>query len=478
MHPSIHPSSLSSLPTGGMTMTESENRTGNILGDPRKSLIAMVVPIAIGMIVQSLNNFVDAIWVSGIGTAALAATGVVFPFFFILIGIGNGLGVGASQAIARRIGLGDREGASRVAAQVLVIGVLVGFAITVVFALFPEPIFRAAGAGAYLEEVMAYGVPIMVCAPIYMLSFIFSALLRSEGDARKSMVIQVAGVAVHMVMDPVLIFGLGLGVGGAAIASALSALMAAGMAVRYYRRGEMYVDLSFKGFRFDRALDADILRVGFPASLEMILLSISTLFMNIIIEMVDPVNGVAIYTTGWRILDLLMVLAVSFGSALVPISAAAYGQRSFERIKAVYVYALKYGVALMVVIAAVAMVAAPVLVHMFTYTGSTAELSEEMTRFVRIGCLFLPFSMVGILTSSVFQSVGKGLWSMCATSLRNFLRVPLCYALAAAGSLTLVWWGVTLGEVIGTTVVAVAGVFALRFIRRQIESMNGVVGEP
>ena len=310
-------------------MTESENRTGNILGDPRKSLIAMVVPIAIGMIVQSLNNFVDAIWVSGIGTAALAATGVVFPFFFILIGIGNGLGVGASQAIARRIGLGDREGASRVAAQVLVIGVLVGFAITAVFALFPEPIFRAAGAGAYLEEVMAYGVPIMVCAPIYMLSFIFSALLRSEGDARKSMVIQVAGVAVHMVMDPVLIFGLGLGVGGAAIASALSALMAAGMAVRYYRRGEMYVDLSFKGFRFDRALDADILRVGFPASLEMILLSISTLFMNIIIEMVDPVNGVAIYTTGWRILDLLMVLAVSFGSALVPISAAAYGQRSF-----------------------------------------------------------------------------------------------------------------------------------------------------
>ena len=200
--------------------------------------------------------------------------------------------------------------------------------------------------------------------------------------------------------------------------------------------------------------------------------------MNIIIEMVDPVNGVAIYTTGWRILDLLMVLAVSFGSALVPISAAAYGQRSFERIKAVYVYALKYGVVLMVVIAAVAMVAAPVLVHMFTYTGSTAELSEEMTRFVRIGCLFLPFSMVGILTSSVFQSVGKGLWSMCATSLRNFLRVPLCYALAAAGSLTLVWWGVTLGEVIGTTVVAVAGVFALRFIRRQIESMNGVVGEP
>ena len=453
-------------------MTEPEKRTGNILGDPRKSLIAMVVPIAIGMIVQSLNNFVDAIWVSGLGTAALAATGVVFPFFFILIGIGNGLGVGASQAIARRIGVGDKEGASRVAAQVLVMGVIVGFVITAVFALFPEQIFSAAGAGDYIDETMEYGVPIMVCSPIYMLSFIFSALLRSEGDARKSMTIQIAGVVVHLVMDPVLIFGLGLGLEGAAIASALSALMAAGIAVRYYRRGDMYVTLSFRGFRFDRELDRDIMRVGLPASLEMILISISTLFMNLIIESVDPVNGVAIYTTGWRILDLLMVFAVSFGSALVPISAAAYGQRSYERIKAVYVYALKYGIALMVTIAIVAIVAAPVLVHMFTYTGSAEALAEEMTRFVRIGCLFLPFCMVGILTSSLFQSVGKGLWSMGATMLRNFLRIPLCYAMVPMMSLTMIWWGVTAGEIIGTTVVAASGVFALRYIRMNLERMG------
>ena len=453
-------------------MTEPEKRTGNILGDPRKSLIAMVVPITIGMIVQSLNNFVDAIWVSGLGTAALAATGVVFPFFFILIGIGNGLGVGASQAIARRIGVGDKEGASRVAAQVLVMGVIVGFVITAVFALFSEQIFSAAGAGDYIDETLAYGIPIMVCSPIYMLSFIFSALLRSEGDARKSMTIQIAGVVVHLVMDPVLIFGLGLGLEGAAIASALSALMAAGIAVRYYRRGDMYVTLSFRGFRFDRELDRDIMRVGLPASLEMILISISTLFMNLIIESVDPVNGVAIYTTGWRILDLLMVFAVSFGSALVPISAAAYGQRSYERIKAVYVYALKYGIALMVTIAIVAIVAAPVLVHMFTYTGSAEALAEEMTRFVRIGCLFLPFCMVGILTSSLFQSVGKGLWSMGATMLRNFLRIPLCYAMVPMMSLTMIWWGVTAGEIIGTTVVAASGVFALRYIRRNLERMG------
>lgn len=449
-------------------MTEAVRDTGNILGDPRRSLKAMVVPIAIGMIIQSLNNLVDAVWVSGLGTGALAATGIVFPFFFILIGIGNGLGVGASQAIARRIGVGDRDGAGKVAAQVLVIGVIVGLVITVLFALFAEQVFVAAGAGQYPDETMAYGVPIMLCAPIYMVSFIFSALLRSEGAAKRSMYIQVAGVAVHLVLDPILIFDLGMGVAGAAVASALAMVAASLMALRFYAGGRMYVRLSFRGFRFDSALDRDILKVGLPASMEMVLLSVSTLLMNVIIESVDPVNGIAVYTTGWRILDLLMVIAISFGSALVPISAAAYGQGSFERIRDVYVYALRYGVTVMVVVTLVAIVSAPLLVHLFTYTGSAATLSEEMTRFVRIGCLFLPFSMVGILTSSLFQSVGRGTWSLAATTLRNFLRVPLCYALSFTMSLTMLWWGVTAGEIIGTAVVSVAGVAMLGIIRREL----------
>lgn len=449
-------------------MPESSDSTKNILGDPKRALFAMVVPIAVGMLIQSLNNMVDAVWVSGLGTASLTATGVVFPFFFILIGIGNGLGVGASQAIARRIAVGDREGASRATAQILVIGVAAGFALAAVFAVYAEPLFSAAGAGQYIDETMAYGLPIMLCAPIYMASFIFSALIRSEGAARMSMYIQVVGVVVHMALDPVLIFGLGMGVAGAAVASAIGMLAAVAMAFWLYFSGRMYLGLSFRGFRFDRALDWDMLRVGLPASLEMVLLSASTLLMNIIIEGVDPVSGIAVYTTGWRLLDILMILCVSFGSALVPISAAAYGRRDYRKIRTVYGLAVRYGVVMMLALAALAYLAAPVLVMMFTYTGSAAELAGEMANFVRIGCVFLPFSMVGILTSSLFQSVGRGFTSMLATALRNFLRVPICFALSFVGSLSILWWGVTAGEIIGTAVVAAMGVLVLRIIHRDL----------
>lgn len=449
-------------------MSEGEASTSNILGDPKKSLLVMVVPIAIGMIVQALNNLVDAIWVSGLGTGALAATGVVFPFFFILVGIGNGLGTGASQAIARRIGIGDREGAGKAASQVMVIGVLVGIIITVIFAFAAEPLFVAAGAGQYLAETMAYGVPIMLCAPIYMVSFIFSALLRSEGAAKRSMHIQVVGVAVHMILDPILIFYLDMGVTGAAVASAIAMLAASLLAVYYYVGGGTYVRFRFKGFRFDRELDRDILRVGVPASLEMVLLSLSTLLVNLILESVDPANGIAIYTTGWRILNILTMIAVSFGSALVPISAAAYGQRSYDRIKEVYSFALKRGVTVMIAVAVASILIAPYMVMLFTYSGSSAALAGEMTTFVRIGSLFLPFYMIGLVTASLFQSIGKGLWSLGATTLRNFMRVPFCFVMSLTMSLTMVWWGVTIAEVIGSSIVLCLGLLVLRMLKRDL----------
>ena len=263
----------------------------------------------------------------------------------------------------------------------MVIGVIVGVVMTAVFALLAEPIFTVAGAGPYLEETLAYGIPIMLCSPIYMVSFIFSALLRSEGAAKKSMYIQVAGVAAHMVLDPILIFGLDMGIAGAAVASALAMVIASLMAVRYYLSGDMYVRFSFRGFRFDRDLDRDILRVGIPASLEMVLLSLSSMLMNLILESVDPVSGIAIYSSGWRILNILTMIAVSFGSALVPISAAAYGQRSYGRIREVYLFALKRGMIVMIAVAILTEVAAPALVMLFTYSDSSAALAAAAAGF-------------------------------------------------------------------------------------------------
>ena len=93
-------------------------------------------------------------------------------------------------------------------------------------------------------------------------------------------------------------------------------------------------------------------------------------------------------------------------------------------------------------------------------------LSEEMTRFVRIGLLMMPFCSIGVLTSSMFQSIGKGLWALLASALRNFIRIPVCVLIGS--TLTGIWWSVTVGEMIGTCIVAMFGLYVLSVLRRKL----------
>ena len=175
------------------------------------------------------------------------------------------------------------------------------------------------------------------------------------------------------------------------------------------------------------------------------------------------------------LLNILTMIAVSFGSALVPISAAAYGQGSYRRIREVYLFALKRGVAVMIAVAVLTEVAAPLLVTLFTYSESSAALADEMTHFLRICALFLPFYLIGVVTSSMFQSIGHGLWSLCVATLRNFMRIPLCFVLSFTMSLTMVWCGITLGEVIASSVVTVAGFMVLRRLRQELGDDSAAV---
>lgn len=444
----------------------------NILGEPKKALISMSIPIIIGMMVQSLNNFIDAIWVSGIGTGALAATGVVFPFFFILVGIGNGLGIGASQSISKHIAIEDKNGANKAAAHILVIGAIVGIFLAIIFALFARPIFSMAGANEYINETLDYGLVTMIASPVYLLSFIFSALMRSEGSARMSMNLQIISVTVHMMLDPILIYGMNMRIEGAAIASVISIATSVVIAILCYYRNNMYIKPTFHPFKFELELDKDILRVGIPASLETIFISISTLIMNMIIVLVDPINGIAVYTIGWRILDLLMLPAMSFGSALVPIAAAGYGCKTYERIRDAYKYAIIYGEAIIILLILIVLVAAPYIVHLFTYNESTFDLAGPMTEFIRIGCIFLPFTLLGVVTSSLFQSVGRGITSMIATVFRNTIHLPICFVLSGYMSLTMLWWGITLSEIIGGIVVALGSTVTLKIIYESFNKKN------
>lgn len=441
-----------------------------LLGNPKKALIAMAIPMMIATVVQSANNMIDAIWLAGLGTGALAATGVVFPLFFVVMGFGNGIGVGASQALSRRIGAGDYDGTSKVAAQAVMIGLAGGLVMTVAFLLLAEPLLSICGAGEYLDECMEYAIPILLFIPVFLIGSILSGLLRSEGASKRAMNIQVVGAAINIVLDPIFIYIFGWGIAGAAWATSIS--MTVSMVIGlywYFIKKDTFVRIPLRGFRLDKGLDWDIMKVGIPASMEFIIMSLVAVIMNRIILGLDPVNGIAIYSSGWRALEIVMIPAMSFGFSIVPICAAAYGAGRIDKFRQTYRLSVLYGTCTMIVLAVILLVFAPQISVLFSYSEGMEDLGEQLTVFLRVGALFIPFVTVSYASSSMFQSLGMGTRSLVATVMMHMLGVPICAALSTFGDLSMIWYGLTVSEIAGA---AILGTWAVRTVRRLGDPME------
>ncbi len=458
-------------------MSEGKTRdVEKLLGDPKKAIIMMMIPIVVAMVFQSLNSVINSVWVTGLGPGALAAVGIVFPLFFIILAIGNGIGVGASQTIAMHIGMEDKEGANKSAAQAIMLTFVTSAALAIILSVFARPLLSVIGGAPVIEECLEYALPLLICSPIIMLSALCSNLLRSEGAAKRSMYIQILGAVINLAIDPFIIygagdtlfgfhvpFGLGWGIAGAAMGTVISMGLGALVAIYWFKiKKDTYLNISLRGFRFDKKIDKMIFRVGIPASAEMMVISVIMVLMNVLLEGVGGADAVAMYTSSWRILNILMIPLMASGGAMVPVCAAAYGARRFDRVKDAYRYTFKLVLAMMLVISAITALTAGQMAAIFSYTESTYHLRYGMTLILYVGCVFMPFASWGATASAFFQSLGMGSKSLICTMIRYFVQLPVCAFLAGSGDLDLVWWGVAIGQIVGSVVAGLWGESVLR----------------
>ena len=445
-----------------------------LLGNPKKAILAMAVPTTIALVAQSVTNLTDAMWVSGLGTDALAAVGIIFPLFFIIIGVGQGIGIGAASAISKRIGAENKADADRTAAHAMVLIIIASIIMTVVLIIFLEPIIRLIGGGATeetIQQCLRFGLPMVVFTVVFLVVGVMSNVLRSEGAAKRSMYVLIMVAVINVVIEPFFIYGYGLGWGmtGASLATIVAESI--GLAVVFYWyfiRKDLFLRFMFRGFKFDRTITKDIFVVGIPAAFQMIVISIVSIFMIHILLLAGGDDGVAIYSSDWRIISILMIPVMGIAMGIVPVCAAAFGAGRYDKIKIAYNYALKLSISLMVVVAVITIVFAPQMNMAFTYSEDTAHLRDGMTEFLRIAALFLPFIAMGNCAESLFQSLGMGMKSLTSTILRNFLMIPFCYAAAVLTSgLTYIWWGATFAEIIASGFVLVWSLIVLRGVIRK-----------
>jgi len=430
-------------------MVEMTKDVKTLLGDPKKALLKMSVPLFISLIVSQINSFVDMFWCSNLGTDALAAVGIVSSFCFLLSGIGNGLGIGMSVAMAKRIGANEKDMAEQIAAQGIVIILTISIIVTPLFLLFGGPMISLIGGDVAYSESVAYAYPYFFTGFISFAHGVIAGLLRAEGAAKRSMNIMLLCVALNMILDPLFAYTFGLGIAGLAWATVLSTALSLIPAIYwYFIDRSTYISIRLRGFHFNAKLTKEFLRIGVPKMIELNIMSVINLGLVHYLVACGGTAGVVLYNTTWKYVSLLMIPSQALGGGLVPICAAAYGSGNFKKVREGYSYSLMIALAITIIASFVIAIFSDYFAMVFTSSGSAMELREEMSHTIRLFAIFIPFYAWINISSSLLQAIYMADRSMYSTFIRNILLVVVFWYTSSL-DLEAMWWGLILCEIFG-----------------------------
>jgi putative MATE family efflux protein len=444
-----------------------DQRIAMITEDPKRAIRVLSVPMMISMFLIMAYNLADSIWVAGLGPNALAALGFTNPLFFIVIGLGNGLAVGATSLIARCIGAKKKKSADNAAIHSIILTIVFSVFLTIITLIFLSEILLLMGAGETVGLATQYGQIVFGGLVLFMFSSMASGILRAEGDATRPMYAMAVTAILNIILDPIFIYYIGWGVRGAAWATIISASISCIVMVYWlFLKGDTYISFSTKDFRASWKVVKDILIVGLPASAESFVMSVLGVVLNLMLVISGGAVAVAVYTAGWRVVNMAMIIPIGLGTAAVTVSGAAYGARNYKNLSNALSYSTKLGVGIALVTATISYVFAENIACIFTYSAQSAFMAPSIASFLQVMFLFYLPVPLGINASSVFLGVGKGVTSLILTVLREVILISFfayLFAFTLGFGSQGVWWGIVIGGGIGCII---AYVYAKIFVKR------------
>ena len=428
-----------------------------LLGDPKKAILKLSGPMMLGMLLQAVYNIADGIWVAGLGADQLAAVGLFFPFFMIIVALGAGIGVGGSSAISRRIGERNKKVAENTAAHTIIFAVGVALVISMAALPFTGDLFRSLSGNGEVGRLAAdYARILFAGTTVLVFSHIAGAILRGEGAAKKAMYGLALGSCLNIILDPIFIYGLKLGVAGAAWATVISIAISAVLFLYWiFIQKKIYLRITFRGFKLNMGILKEILSVGFPSSLAQLSMSAAMIVLNIVVIQAGGTDGVAVFTSGWRIVMLGTIPLLGMATGVVAVTGAAFGAKDREKLKTAFLYAVKIGVLIELSIGILVAIFATPVSFIFTYSEEASHIRENLIFFLRIIAIFFPAVPLGMLTSAMFRGIGKGMRSLIVTLLRTILlQIPITYLLGITFGFGLngVWIGIVIANMIAVSV--------------------------
>ena len=442
----------------------------DLLGDPKRAIVKLSIPMILGMTILSAYQLADGIWVAGLGSDHLAAVGLFFPFFLIIMAIGNGLGMGGSTAIARKLGARKKTDAEYIGINTIVLGLIIGLLVTLVSLPLVEPVFHSLSdsktVGLYATT---YANILFAGAVIIIFPCVGNAIIRAEGAAKKAVIGLVIGSVSNIVLDPIFIYSLDMGVAGAAWATLVSLFLSSLIFVyMIFIKRSSFLQVSFSKFRFKGVIVKDILRVGIPSAMTQVSISISLFFLNIIVKIIQGDAGIAVLTGGWRILMMGVIPMLGVSPAIESVSGAAFGALDKKKLQTSLWYSIKFGLLLEAVIALLIFVFAEQVAFLFSYSTGSTVIFSDLVLFLRVTALYYPVVPASVAAASVFRGMGYGTISLFNTILRVIiLQTIFSYVLALVLNWGLlgVWGGIVLGA-------AISVVISVTWANRKINKIN------
>ena len=443
-----------------------ENKMGYM--PVKKQIVSMSLPMMVSMMVQALYNIVDSIFVSQISESALTAVTIAFPLQNLMIAVGSGTGVSINALLSRSLGEKNQEQVDKAANSGIFLN-LISFGLFLVLGAFASGPFIATQTGD--PEIIGYGVTYLryVCMLSFGLFFqmTFERLLQSTGLTMQSMASQLAGAVFNIIMDPVLIFGIGpfpeMGVAGAALATVLGQMRGAsiglGLNLKYNSR---WIHFSLKKvLRPDRKTVGRIYYVGIPSILMMAIGSVMTYLMDLILAAFSS-TAIAVFGVYFKLQSIFFMPIFGLNNGLIPVLAYNLGAREETRIKEALRFAAKLAVLVMCAGTLVFEFFPGPLLRLFNASAQMESIGKAALRIIAI---HFPLAGLSIVLSSTFQAFSRSFYSLIVSVSRQLLvLIPVAFALARLGNVDLVWFAFPIAEVVSLIVTLIF----FRKIRREV----------
>lgn len=437
---------------GGFYMSQQGIKTENKMGvmPEGKLLINMSLPMMISMLVQALYNIVDSIFVSRISENALTAVSLAFPLQSLMIAIGAGTGVGVNALISRSLGAKDPKGANDVAKNGIFVYICSYLFIVLLGLTAVRPFYHMqtkAGQEEILELGVTYLTTVMVFSFGIFMQFIFERILQATGRTFLTMISQATGAIINIILDPILIFGMfglpKMGILGAAVATVFGQICAGLMALVYNLKKNTDIELNFKGFRPSKKIIGNIYQIGVPSIIMQSIGSIMNTGFNLILMNITS-TATAVFGVYYKLQSFFFMPVFGLNNGLIPILGYNFGARNKKRMLNTLKYAYLIALGFMLFGFACFMLIPGKLLLLFDASEEMLALGIPALRIIGIHYLLAWFCIV---TGSLFQAVGKAMYSLYVSVCRQLLvLLPAAYILAKIGGLPLIWASFPIAE--------------------------------